>query len=118
MFNSFRSRLVISNLLITLAGLLVVGVVFTGLLSDRNRSIKENDLAASSRLIATQVEDVYRRNPKDFATELKGIVNTASRTLKVRVILANPNGLIGKYDSAHSTPYDTGSWHPLDKDAL
>ncbi len=118
MFNSFRSRLVISNLLITLAGLLVVGVVFTGLLSDRNRSIKENDLAAGARLIATQVEDVYRRNPRDFATELKGIVNTASRTLKVRVILANPHGLIGKYDSAHTTPYDTGSWHPLDQKAL
>lgn len=115
MLESFRSRLVLSNLLITLVGLLVVVFVFTSVLTDRNAAVKKDALAADSRAISAQVEALYARH--GAKKELISQIVSFSRTLKVRVIVLRPDG--GHFfDSARSTPYFTGSWHPLDRKAL
>src|SRR5579872_190179 len=115
MFASFRSRLVISNLLITLAGLLLMVFIFSQVLADRSRSIKEDDLAAESKLVASQVEDLVHRGAP--AKDLGQLVIRASQALKVRIVIVGPNGRIVE-DSATATPYFKGSWHPLDPNAL
>lgn len=116
MFDSFRSRLVLSNLVITLVGLLVVIVVFTGVLANRSRQIKEKDLATQSRLVARQVEYLYRHESKTSKQDLQLLVAESSKALQVRVILVDPYGT-PRLDSKRMTPYATGSWH-LDRAAL
>lgn len=117
MLQSFRSRLVISNLLITLVGLLVIVFVFTRVLSDRSQSIKRGSLAEESRLVTSQVEYLFRHRNANFEAALQDLVNTASNTLKVRVIVAGRDGQ-PIYDSTGATPFFSGVYHPLDRKAL
>lgn len=115
MFDSFRSRLVLSNLLITLAGLLVVVLVFGQVLGERSSTIRRRDLTAQSRLVAAQIEYLYRH--RGTATDLQQLVKRDSEALKVRIIVVGPTGR-QVLDSAERTPYYRGSWHPLDRTAL
>ena len=115
MLDSFRSRLVLSNLLITLIGLLVIVFVFTQVLADRSRSVKEKDLTADSAFVAAEIESVFRSHGSVQA--LRPVVYNASKALHVRIVVVGPQGGV-VVDSKQKTPYFTGSWHPLDTTAL
>lgn len=115
MLSNFRSRLVLSNLVLTLIGLLVVGAVFTQVLSHRNRDVKERDLTADAQLIARQIQDLYERDAKP--EELQTLASQTSQTLNVRVRIVDPHGrkIVDSKDTNSNPP---GTWHPLDPQAL
>lgn len=114
MFDSFRSRLVISNLFITLLGLLVVVVVFTQVLANRSQSIKSDALSTDSRLVSKQIEYLFQHNAS--YADLQNLVISTSRALKVQVTIVDSRGTI-KVDSKGKTPYYNGVWS-LDRTAL
>jgi signal transduction histidine kinase len=116
MLESFRSRLVISNLLITLVGLVVVAFVFTQVLANRSQSIRSRDLESESRLVARQIESVFQQHGKP-GKPLQELVNADSRALRVEVWVVGPNGQQIAYSSGQ-TYFSTGSWKPLDPKAL
>jgi signal transduction histidine kinase len=98
-----------------LVGLLVLGAVFTQLLAQRNKDIKESDLTSESQLVAQQVQDLYRRGEKP--RQLDTLITRTSKTLKLRLRIVGPRGNL-IFDSAQTTPYFHGTWHPLDVEAL
>ena len=85
MLDSFRSRLVISNLLITLIGLLVVVVVFTSILVQRSTDVRKGDRAQQAHRVALQVEALFARHAGK--TELQQLVALADRVLGVHIII-------------------------------
>jgi signal transduction histidine kinase len=115
MLSSFRSRLVLSNLILTLVGLLVLGAVFTQILAQRNKDIKESDLTAESQLVAQQIENLYKH--RGTYADLQQLVDETSRSLKVGVRVVDPRGRLRVTSNGH-TPYSSGTWHPLDVTAL
>jgi signal transduction histidine kinase len=115
MLSSFRSRLVLSNLILTLVGLLVLGAVFTQLLAQRNKDIKVSDLTAESQLVAQQIENLYQH--QGTPADLQNLVDESSRSLKVGVRVVDPRGRPSFTSNGH-TPYSSGTWHPLDVEAL
>lgn len=116
MLDSLRSRLVLSNLLITLLGLLIVVFVFTNILVNRTTEVKKEDRQQDARDIASQVERLYRihANPN----VLDQFVYSASRILGARIIIVGADGHTLLVDSATKTPFYTGTWKPLDRSAL
>ncbi|MGI8968251.1 MAG: histidine kinase dimerization/phospho-acceptor domain-containing protein, partial [Chloroflexota bacterium] len=116
MLDSFRSRLVISNLLITLLGLLVIVAVFFNVLANRSQDVKRNALTTDSRLVANQLEDYFQSRAGAELT-VQQLVNQTSRALRVRVIVVRrgTNKIIA--DSSRRTPFFNGSW-TLDRRAL
>lgn len=117
MLTNFRSRLVLSNLLITLLGLLVTVIVFTQLLVQRSTEVRKSDRAQQAQRLASQIErQIYGRHASGPA--LAQEVDTASAVLGVRIIVVSPAG-IPRIDSAVRTPYYRGSWnHQIDESAL
>src|SRR5947209_9429862 len=115
MLDSFRSRLVLSNLLIVLLGLILVVVVFVSLLAARSTDLKRNERASQSRALAAQIEQLYRKgaSSKDLAQE----VDVAGRVLQARILVVGPNDRI-VVDSGSRTPFSTASWHSLNQAAL
>jgi signal transduction histidine kinase len=89
MLDSFRSRLVISNLLITLIGLLVVVAVFTSILVRRSTDVRKGDRAQQAHRVAVQVEALFARH--GGAGELRQLVNLSDRLLGVRIIIVGPD---------------------------
>jgi signal transduction histidine kinase len=114
MLDSFRSRLVLSNLLITLVGLIVMVVVFANLLENHTRDVKLGERKTQAADIAHQVERLYRRRAQ--SQTLQDLVDTSSRILSARVIIVRPvppsGGVIPIVDSAKKTLYFRGSWSP------
>lgn len=116
MLASFRSRLVISNLLITLVGLLIIVFVFISVLASRSQSIRSRDLRTESRLVANQIDYLFQHHLKP-GTGIQQYVYSTSRALQVRVVLVSPRGQIS-VDSKNRTPFYRGSWNLLDRAAL
>jgi signal transduction histidine kinase len=112
MLQSFRSRLVLSNLLVTLLGLLVVVFVFTQLLVNRSTEVKKSDRAAQAQGVASQVEALFARHggPK----ELQQQIDLASRILGVRVIVTTMHSSIPLVDSRNDTRFYSSVQTPLD----
>lgn len=114
MLDSFRSRLVLSNLLITLIGLIVMVAVFANLLENHTRDVKLGERKAQAADIAQQVERLYRRRAQ--SRTLRDLVDTSSRILGARVIIVSPvtpsGGGVPIIDSAQKTLYFRGSWSP------
>jgi signal transduction histidine kinase len=116
MLDSLRSRLALSNLLITLLGLLVVVLVFTNILVNRTTDVKKADRQQDARDIAGQVERLYRLHARPSV--LNQFVYSASRILGARIIIVGADGKTLLVDSATKTPFYTGTWKPLDRRAL
>lgn len=120
MLDSFRSRLVLSNLLITLMGLIVMVVIFANLLENHTRDVKLGERKAQAADISRQVERLYRTHASAApqknasATPLQILVDTSSRILGARVIIVSPvtkqGGGVPVVDSAKKTIYFRGSW--------
>ena len=91
MLDSFRSRLVISNLLITLVGLLVVVGVFTSILVQRSTDVRKSDRAQQARRIAVQVDALFARHGRN--AELQQLVSLSGRLLQARIIIVGTDGL-------------------------
>lgn len=85
MLDSFRSRLVISNLLITLIGLLVVVVVFTSILVQRSTDVRKGDRAQQARRVAVQVEALFARH--GGKAELQQLISVSDKILGVQIII-------------------------------
>jgi signal transduction histidine kinase len=125
MFDSFRSRLVLSNLLITLMGLIVMVAVFANLLENHTRDVKLGERKAQAADISRQVERLYRTHASAApqksvrATPLQILVDTSSRILGARVIIVSPvtprGGGVPIVDSAKKTLYFRGSWSLPDR---
>ena len=115
MFASLRSRLALSNLLITLLGLAVLVFVTYQLLDAQGTQIKERDRSDQAKNVAAGIESLFER--RALTAELDQFVDTASRVLGARIILVSPTGVF-RVDSKEATPYFTGSWTPLDRRAL
>lgn len=115
MLESFRSRLVISNLFITLLGLLIVVVVFVQLLAQRTYDLKRQELARQAHTVAAQIHRLYVRHGS--VTDLRVRVYEASQLLGERIIVIGPEGE-HVVDSGEKTRYDTGSWYEVDTRAL
>src|SRR5713226_5700622 len=108
MLASFHSRLVLSNLLITLLGLLVVAFIFTQLLTKLSIDQKRSELKTQSQNFAQQMHDLYVR--EGSPTDLTNQVYAASRLLHERIVIASPTGRI-VIDSAKATPFYKGVLH-------
>lgn len=115
MLESFRSRLVISNLLLTLLGLLIVVAVFVQLLAQRSYDIKRYELAKQARAVASQIHRLYLGH--GTAADLRARVYDASRLLGERIIVVGSDGQ-HTVDSSKTTPFDSGSWYAIDTRAL
>jgi signal transduction histidine kinase len=117
MLQSFRSRLVLSNLLVTLVGLLIVGFVFTQLLVNRSTDVKRSDRRAQAQNVSRQVEAFFaspESRAKDFNARLRNQVNLAANVLGARIIVrSGANGNI----IADSKNVFTNVSHPLDRSA-
>jgi signal transduction histidine kinase len=119
MLQSFRSRLVISNLIITLFGLLVVVVVFTQVLSQRTIDVKKSDREAQAQLLATQIHALFL-NPRVKPDEPCRLAEVASPLLNAsRIILVRHTGA-AYFDSniRGNQPCAHGSYTPVDRSAL
>src|SRR4051794_17903129 len=116
MLRSLRSRLVLSNLLLTLLGLLVVAVVFTQLLVSRSTDDRRQARFRQARGLAAEVErEVFAHHGS--GSQLQQQLDLASRVLGVRVIVINRSGRITA-DTARSTRIFANLGKPLDKRAL
>lgn len=115
MLDSLRSRLALSNLLITLAGLLVVVLLFSRLVGQRGVDVKRAELAKQSAAIARQVERLYTAHGS--SGDLERQIDIASRLLGERIIVVSPSGRIVK-DSARRTPFFAGPGYRPDVEAL
>lgn len=115
MLESFRSRLVISNLLITLLGLLIVVAVFVQLLAQRSYDIKRQELAKQAHAVASQIHRLYVRH--GLTSTLYTRVYDSSRLLGERIIVVGPAGQ-HVVDSSQKTRFDSGSWYQIDAHAL
>ncbi len=115
MLEALRSRLVLTNLLITLIGLVVVVLVFTNLLANQTTAAKTAQRQQQAGRIATQVERLYTGNAKP--AQLQQLVTLSSRLLGARVAIVGPDRLI-RVDSAHRTPYYSGTYLTPNKEAL
>src|SRR5947209_6493514 len=117
MLQSFRSRLVLSNLLVTLLGLLIVGFVFTQLLVNRSTEVKRAERRSQALNVAHQVEQFFaspESRAKDYRSRLQQNVSLAASVLGVRIIVqSGHNGLI----VADSKNVFRGVQHPLDRSA-
>ncbi len=113
MLDSFRSRLVISNLLITLMGLLVVVVVFTSILVQRSTDVRKGDRAQEAQRVALQVEALFRRH--GGSSELSQLIAVSNRLLQVHLVIvgADGNPVLGVKQSR-----DTTGSYQLDPSAL
>ena len=120
MFDSFRSRLVLSNLLITLMGLIVMVAVFANLLENHTRDVKLEVRKAQAADISRQVERLYRTHASTIP--LQTLVDTSSRILGARVIIVSPvtkqGGGVPVVDSAKKTLYFHGSWSLPDRQEI
>src|SRR5437588_1407469 len=120
MLASFRSRLVISNLVITLLGLLVVVTVFTQVLANRSQSIRSTDFRAQARSLATQVDFLFQqRIGVGKISPLQQFVDAQARTLHSRVIVLDSTGQ-PLVDSTKHTVFFRGTWtkEDVDRNAL
>jgi signal transduction histidine kinase len=115
MLASFRSRLVISNLVITLLGLLVVVVVFTQVLASRSQSIRSTDYRAQARSLATQLDFLFEQHILATKPRLQQFVDGQARTLRARIIVFDPHGGL-VVDSARDTVFFRGTWTRADLD--
>ncbi|GAC1464333.1 MAG: hypothetical protein PVSMB7_07220 [Chloroflexota bacterium] len=102
MLQSLRSRLVLSSLLITLLGFVMVVVVFTQSLPVLSSQEKERDLQGQAHRFAGEVTRLYRQ--RGSARDLKRQIDLASQLLHERIIIANLHGT-PVFDSARQTPY-------------
>lgn len=113
MLDSFRSRLVISNLLITLVGLLVVVGVFTSILVQRSTDVRKSDRAQDARRIAVQVDALFARHGGN--AELQQLVGLSDRLLQVHIIIVGADGVpFNGFKAARGT----GSFYRLNPSAL
>jgi signal transduction histidine kinase len=119
MLASFRSRLVISNLVITLLGLLVVVVVFTQVLASRSQGIRTNDFRTQSQSLAAELDYLFQQRILNSPNRLQAFVDSQARTLRARVIVVDTRGT-PIANSAKSTVFFRGSWskEDVDRDAL
>lgn len=115
MLDSLRSRLALSNLLITLAGLLIVVVVSVNLFEQRMTDTRTRELVGETRGVAHEVEMLFRH--KGSVSQLRAQIVYASEILQKRVIIVSTNG-DAIVDSAGATPFYTGTWHPVNAGAL
>lgn len=115
MLDSLRSRLALSNLLMTLAGLLIVMVVSINLLEQRMTETRTHDLEGEARSVAHRVEVLFHH--KGTVAALQSQVDSASELLQKRVIIVSVSG-DDIVDSARATPFYTGTWHPVNGRAL
>ncbi len=117
MFASFRSRLVLSNLLITLIGLMLVVVVSTYVLAKRNQEANKNRLAHESRSVATEIDRLFAVHGRSIWPT----VHTAANILGEHIVVVGLNKTIVA-DSAESvgrvTPESQGIVQHLNSKAL
>jgi signal transduction histidine kinase len=113
MLDSFRSRLVISNLLITLIGLLVVVAVFTSILVQRSTDVRKGDRAQQAHRVAVQVEALFARH--GGKADLQQLVSLSDRLLQVHIIIVGADRIpvIGFKQSR-----GTSKFYRLDPSAL
>jgi len=99
MFASFRSRLVLSNLLITLIGLMLVVAVSTYVLAKRNQESNKNRLAHESRSVATEIDRLFA----DHGGSIWPTVHTAANILGEHIVVVGLHKTIVA-DSEESVP--------------
>lgn len=108
MLDSLRSRLVLSNLLITLLGLAVVVALIVFLAPAWLRQIKEKERQSQAQSIAAQVQHIYRGGGSP--DKLWSLVTTSSSILNARVVIVSPSGAPTKFDSAKKTAFFTNTY--------
>src|SRR5437763_16528798 len=91
MLASFRSRLVLSNLLITLLGLLIVVLVFTQILVTRSTEVRKADRAEQARNVALEIERTFRQGGAKSKALYKQQAILASHILNVRIVIISRN---------------------------
>lgn len=115
MLASLRSRLVLSNLLIILAGLSAVVVVAFKLVEARSVEIRKAELRAQSAAVAAEIHQLYAA--RGGAQELPAQIYLASRLLHERIVVISPRGQ-DVIDSEQRTPFFHGLQFEIDQNAL
>ncbi len=117
MFASFRSRLVLSNLLITLIGLMLVVAVSTYVLAKRNQESNKNRLAHESRSVATEIDRLFAVH----GGSIWPTVHTAANILGEHIVVVGLHKTIvadSEESVARVTPVGQGIVQHLDSQAL
>jgi signal transduction histidine kinase len=112
MLQSFRSRLVISNLLLALLGLGLVSLVCLQLLIGRSTQVKRQLRAGQAVNVATQVDSLFRRHAS--SGQLKQQIDLAAHVLGVRILVRSGRNGVVQVDSKNVFQ---GIPRPLDRNA-
>ncbi len=117
MFASFRSRLVLSNLLITLIGLMLVVAVSIYVLAKRNQEANKIRLAHESRSVATEIDRLFAVH----GGSVWPTVHTAANILGEHIVVVGLHKTIvadSEESVARVTPESQGIVQHLDSKAL
>jgi signal transduction histidine kinase len=112
MLQSFRSRLVISNLLLALLGLVIVSLVSLQLLISRSTDVKRQLRAGQADNVAAQVESLFKQHAS--RAELKQQIDLSARVLGVRILIRSGHNGVVQVDSKNVF---RGIPRPLDRNA-
>jgi signal transduction histidine kinase len=103
MFGSLRTRLALSNLLVTLVGLLVLTLVFAQVLLQHSEEIKRNDVGQQAVQlrsdVSTALEKFLNRTTGGSVLSFNAYLSHDSRILDKRIVLFNARGMCF-FDSA------------------
>ncbi|MGH2449219.1 MAG: sensor histidine kinase [Chloroflexota bacterium] len=115
MIDTFRSRLVLSNLLIALLGLALAVVVFSFLLAGRSTQLRTQELRGQSQALASRIHLLYSK--RSGPGELERSIDEASQILRERIVVIGPDRRV-VVDSKHATPFYKGSQYQYSVSAL
>lgn len=108
-------RLILTHLGVLLVALLVLGLAFTAILTNRVAAVHQSDLQYETSSLATQLDRMLTRNAR--TTTIQRLIRHDSDLMGKRIILLDGHGH-ARYDSARWTPFSRGTWRLVDIAAL
>ncbi|MGI8824957.1 MAG: sensor histidine kinase [Chloroflexota bacterium] len=108
-------RLILTHLSVLLAALLLLGVAFTVILTDRVTAAHQSDLRYETSSLATQLDRMLARNAR--STTIQRLIRHDSELMGKRIILLDRRGRV-RYDSSRWTAFSRGTWRLVDLSAL
>jgi signal transduction histidine kinase len=115
MARNLHLRLVLTHLGLLLAGLLLLGLAFAAILTNRVAAAHQSDLRYETSSLAMQLDRALARNARKAA--IQRLIRRDSELMGKRIILLDPRGRV-RYDSTRWTPFSRGSWQLVDLAAL
>ncbi|GAC1324862.1 MAG: hypothetical protein NVS2B16_17810 [Chloroflexota bacterium] len=108
-------RLILTHLGVLLVALLLLGLAFTVILTERVTAAHQSDLRYETSSLAGQLDRLLARNAR--STTMQRLIRRDSELMGKRIILLDRRGR-ARYDSSRWTPFSRGRWRLVDLAAL